>query len=58
MHKFDYSFLKKISVPISFLALTNSLYKLREIEKNKEQTITSVFKKLQQIAKVLILLLM
>ncbi len=50
MHKFDYSFLKKIFVPVSFLELTNNLYKLREVEKNKEQVVKSVFKKLQQIA--------
>ena len=50
MHKFDYSFLRNISVPVSFLELTNNLYKLREVEKNKEQAVKSVFKKLQQIA--------
>ena len=48
MHIFDYSFLKNISVPASLLELTNNIYKLREIENSKKETVKTVFKKLQQ----------
>lgn len=50
MHVFDYSFLKTISVPGSFLDLTNTIYKLREVENNNKTDYAKVFEKLKNIA--------
>ena len=50
MHIFNYSFLKNISVPNSFLDLTNTIYKLREVENNNKIDYIKVFEKLKDIA--------
>lgn len=50
MHIFDYSFLKNISLPANLLTLTNSIYKLKEIEKNKLELNPKLFLKLNEIA--------
>lgn len=39
MRKYDYSFLKEIKVPASFLSMTNAIYSLKEIADEKKENI-------------------
>lgn len=50
MHKFDYSFLKTINVPVSFLTFTNKIYELNNEEKNIKKTNEKVFISLKKNA--------
>lgn len=50
MRKFDYSFLKSILVPTSFLSLTNVIYALKNEESSKKTDYPDIFEKLQKIA--------
>lgn len=50
MHKFDFSFLKSMMVPTSFLDLTNTIYALRKEEELIKGTYPNIFTNLQKIA--------
>ena len=50
MKHYDYSFLKSLKVPASFLSITNGIYALRSEEEQKRTTYPEIFTKLQQIA--------
>lgn len=50
MRKFDYSFLKGIMLPNSFLNLTNIIYALRNEESHKKNEYPNIFTSLQKIA--------
>lgn len=50
MKHYDYSFLKNIKVPASFLSITNGIYALRSEEEQKRTTYPEIFTKLQQLA--------
>jgi len=50
MKIFDYSFLRNMSVPVDFINLTNSIYSLREITRNKQEIYSDLFESLKRIA--------
>lgn len=50
MKHYDYSFLKNMKVPASFLSITNGIYALRSEEEQKRTTYPEIFTKLQQLA--------
>ncbi len=50
MRKYDYSFLKEIKVPASFLSMTNAIYSLKEIADEKKREYPNIFKGLEKIA--------
>lgn len=50
MKKYDYSFLKNLQVPVSFINLTNTIYELKSIEKEKKRQYPDVFTSLQKLA--------
>ena len=52
MRVFDYSFLKSLRVPASFLGLTNKIYDLRRAEEEKRRMYPGMFTSLQKIAVV------
>ena len=52
MRKFDYTFLKDLYVPTSFLGLTNKIYELRSVEEEKKRMYPDMFTSLQKIAVV------
>ena len=52
MKWFDYSFLKKIKVPSSFLSVTNGIYALKTKEEQKQLSFPKIFTKLESIAVV------
>lgn len=52
MKRYDYSFLKNMKVPASFLSITNGIYALRSEEEQKQASYPEIFTKLQQLAVV------
>lgn len=50
MKTYDYSFLKDLKVPSSFLSLTNVIYALRNEEENKKRDYPNIFTNLEKIA--------
>lgn len=50
MKKYDYSFLKNISVPVNFLNLTNTIYALKNSVETKIDIYPDIFTALQKIA--------
>lgn len=50
MKKFDYSFLKNMKVPTSFLNMTNAIYALKTIADEKKKEYPDIFTNLQKIA--------
>ena len=48
MRKYDYSFLKEIKVPTSFLSMTNSIYSLKTIADEKKKEYPNIFKGLEK----------
>lgn len=50
MRKYDYSFLKSINVPSSFLNLTNTIFTLKAITEQKQKEYPNIFINLQKIA--------
>ena len=50
MRKYDYSFLKDIKLPASFLSLTNIIYALRNEEEHKKSEYPNIFTNLEKIA--------
>ena len=50
MKKYDYSFLKNMKVPISFLDMTNAIYSLKTIADEKKNEYPDIFTNLQKIA--------
>ena len=49
MKKYDYSFLKNIKVPASFLNMTNAIYSLKTIADEKKKEYPDIFTNLQKI---------
>lgn len=52
MRKFDYSFLKDMMVPVTFLQMAQSIYSLKTISDEKRKDYPSLFTSLQKIAVV------
>lgn len=52
MRRYDYSFLRGISVPVNFIGMTNSIYVLRSIAEEKKRDYPDVFTALRKIAVV------
>lgn len=52
MKRYDYSFLKNLKVPASFLSITNGIYALKSEEEQKQASYPEIFTKLQQLAVV------
>ncbi len=52
MKRFDYSFLRDLRVPVSFLSFTNAIYTLREMEDEKKKSYPGIFTALQKLAVV------
>jgi Fic family protein len=52
MKRYDYSFLKNMKVPTSFLSLTNGIYALLGEQKQKQSEYPQLFTNLQQLAVV------
>ena len=50
MHRYDYSFLRDMNVPIDFLNITNAIYSLKTIEEEKKKNYPDIFTNLQKIA--------
>jgi Fic family protein len=50
MKKYDYSFLRSLSVPVNFLNMTNAIYTLRTVEENKKESYPDIFTALKKIA--------
>lgn len=50
MHKYDYSFLKNMFVPVNFINMTNMIYAIRNEEETKKIDYQDIFTKLQKIA--------
>lgn len=50
MKKYDYSFLKNMKVPTSFLNMTNAIYSLKTIADEKKNEYPDIFTNLQKIA--------
>ena len=50
MKHYDYSFLKNMKVPASFLTITNGIYALKSEEEQKRTIYPEIFTKLQQLA--------
>ena len=50
MRKYDYSFLKDIKVPTSFLSMTNAIYFLKAIADEKKREYPNIFKGLEKNA--------
>ena len=50
MKKYDYSFLKNMQVPISFVSMTNSIYTLKTISNDKKKKYPNLFTSLQKLA--------
>ena len=53
MKKYDYSFLKNMKVPTSFLNMTNAIYSLKTIADEKKKEYPDIFTNLQKIAIIL-----
>ena len=52
MKRYDYSFLRNMSVPVRFLTFTNAIYTLRSMEEEKKNTYPDIFTALQKLAVV------
>ena len=50
MRKYDYSFLKNIQLPSTFLSLTNVIYALRNEEEHKKSEYPKIFTNLEKLA--------
>lgn len=50
MRKFDYSFLKNLMVPISFVQMAQTIYSLKSISDEKRKNYPGLFSSLQKIA--------
>ncbi len=50
MHRYDYSFLRNLSVPASFLSMTGAIYGLRNEEEKKKEQYPAIFTRLQELA--------
>ena len=50
MKKYDYSFLKNMKVPTSFLNMTNAIYSLKTVAEEKKREYPDIFTNLQKIA--------
>ena len=50
MRKFDYSFLKNLMVPISFVQMAQTIYSLKSISDEKKKNYPDLFTSLQKIA--------
>lgn len=50
MKRFDYSFLRNIKVPVSFLSFTNAIYSLRKMQDEKKRLYPDIFTSLQSLA--------
>lgn len=50
MKKYDYSFLKYMKIPTSFLNMTNGIYSLKTIAEQKKDEYPDIFTNLQKIA--------
>ncbi len=50
MRKFDYSFLKNLMVPISFVQMAQTIYSLKSISDEKKKNYPDLFSSLQKIA--------
>ncbi len=50
MHRYDYSFLRNLSVPASFLSMTGAIYGLRNEEEKKKEQYSAIFTRLQELA--------
>lgn len=50
MRKYDYQFLKAMTVPTSFLSVTNGIYALRSEEEKKKTDFPAIFTRLQELA--------
>ena len=50
MKRYDYSFLKSMKVPSSFLSMTNTIYSLKTIAEEKKKEYPDIFTNLQKIA--------